>query len=149
MKRWLTWWSWNGFAVLVGFALTLVSLVGGQTYLEPAIRAVTAIDQEIAAKRAKMTITCDAVALDDFAKQLGGAVFTVQPGSTDDLVAAELMGASEGLGFLLLDGQQMGRADTIMVAMISFALLGKAADAVLVAISVPLLRWQDTARSRL
>jgi sulfonate transport system permease protein len=43
----------------------------------------------------------------------------------------------------------MGRADTIMVAMISFALLGKAADAVLVAISVPLLRWQDTARSRL
>jgi sulfonate transport system permease protein len=65
------------------------------------------------------------------------------------LVAAELMGASEGLGFLLLDGQQMGRADTIMVAMISFALLGKAADAVLVAISVPLLRWQDTARSRL
>ncbi len=27
------------------------------------------------------------------------------------LVAAELMGASEGLGYLLLDGQQMGRAD--------------------------------------
>jgi sulfonate transport system permease protein len=65
------------------------------------------------------------------------------------LVAAELMGASEGLGYLLVDGQQMGRADTIMVAMISFALLGKAADAVLVAISIPLLRWQDTARLRL
>jgi sulfonate transport system permease protein len=65
------------------------------------------------------------------------------------LVAAELMGASEGLGYLLLDGQQMGRADTILVAMISFALLGKAADAVLVALSVPLLRWQDTIRARL
>jgi sulfonate transport system permease protein len=65
------------------------------------------------------------------------------------LVAAEMMGASEGLGYLLVDGQQMGRADTILVAMISFALLGKAADAVLVAISVPLLRWQDTARTRL
>jgi hypothetical protein len=32
----------------------------------------------------------------------------------------------------------MGRADTMMVAMISFALLGKAADAALVAISIPL-----------
>ena len=42
------------------------------------------------------------------------------------VVAAELMGASEGLGYLLLDGQQMGRADTILVAMIVFALLGKA-----------------------
>jgi sulfonate transport system permease protein len=65
------------------------------------------------------------------------------------LVAAELMGASEGLGYLLTDGQQMGRADTILVAMIAFALLGKAADAVLVALSVPLLRWQDTIRARL
>jgi sulfonate transport system permease protein len=65
------------------------------------------------------------------------------------LVAAELMGASEGLGYLLLDGQQMGRADTILVAMITFALLGKAADAVLVALSLPLVRWQDTARMRL
>jgi sulfonate transport system permease protein len=65
------------------------------------------------------------------------------------LVAAELMGASEGLGYLLLDGQQMGRADTILVAMITFALLGKAADSVLVALSLPLLRWQDTARTRL
>ena len=65
------------------------------------------------------------------------------------LVAAELMGASEGLGYLLVDGQQMGRSDTILVAMITFALLGKACDSVLVAISVPLLRWQDTARARL
>ncbi len=65
------------------------------------------------------------------------------------LVAAELMGASEGLGYLLLDGQQMGRADTILVAMITFALLGKLSDSVLVALSLPLLRWQDTARARL
>ncbi len=65
------------------------------------------------------------------------------------VVAAELMGASEGLGYLLLDGQQMGRADSILVAMIVFALLGKACDSVLVAISVPVLRWQDTVRARL
>ncbi len=65
------------------------------------------------------------------------------------VIAAELMGASEGLGFLLLDGQQMGRADSILVAMITFALLGKLADGILVGISRPLLRWQDTVRARL
>jgi sulfonate transport system permease protein len=65
------------------------------------------------------------------------------------VVAAELMGASEGLGYLLVDGQQMGRADTILVAMIVFALLGKAIDSVLVLITAPLLRWQDTVRTRL
>ena len=42
------------------------------------------------------------------------------------VVAAELMGASEGLGYLLVDGQQMGRADSILVSLIVFALLGKA-----------------------
>ena len=65
------------------------------------------------------------------------------------VVAAELMGASEGVGYVLLDGQEMGRADSILVAMIVFALLGQASDAVLVALTRPLLRWQDTARTRL
>jgi ABC-type nitrate/sulfonate/bicarbonate transport system permease component len=65
------------------------------------------------------------------------------------VVAAELMGASEGLGYLLLDGQQMGRADSILVAMIVFALLGNASDSVLVALSRRVLRWQDTNRLRL
>ena len=65
------------------------------------------------------------------------------------VVAAELMGASEGLGYLLVYGQQMGQADVILVAMIVFALLGKASDALLVAVTSPLLRWQDTARERL
>lgn len=65
------------------------------------------------------------------------------------VVAAELMGASEGLGYLLLDGQQMGRADSILVAMIVFALLGKLSDSALVLASRPLLRWQDTVRARL
>ena len=65
------------------------------------------------------------------------------------VVAAELMGASEGLGYLLAYGQQMGQADIILVAMIVFALLGKLSDTVLVAVTRPLLRWQDTARARL
>jgi sulfonate transport system permease protein len=65
------------------------------------------------------------------------------------VVAAEFMGASEGLGYLLVDGQQMGKPDQILAAIIAFALLGKAADTVLVLATNPLVRWQDTSRERL
>jgi sulfonate transport system permease protein len=65
------------------------------------------------------------------------------------VVAAEFMGASEGLGYLLVDGQQMGKPDQILAAIIAFALLGKSADSILVAATKPLVRWQDTARERL
>ena len=65
------------------------------------------------------------------------------------VVAAEFMGASEGLGYLLVDGQQMGKPDQIFAAIIAFALLGKAADTVLVLAAKPLVRWQDVARERL
>jgi sulfonate transport system permease protein len=65
------------------------------------------------------------------------------------VVAAEIMGASEGLGYLLVDGQQMGRPDHILAAIIAFALLGKLADSILVGATKPLVRWQDTARGTL
>ena len=53
------------------------------------------------------------------------------------------MGASEGLGYLLVDGQQLGKPTQIVAAIVAFALLGKASDWVLVAATAPLLRWQD------
>jgi sulfonate transport system permease protein len=65
------------------------------------------------------------------------------------VVAAELMGASEGLGFLLLDGQQLGRPDRIVAAILCFAVLGKLADGLLVLLTRPLLRWQDIGRPSL
>jgi sulfonate transport system permease protein len=65
------------------------------------------------------------------------------------VVAAEFMGASEGLGYLLVDGQQMGKPDQILAAIIAFALLGKTADSLLVYATRPLVRWQDTVRERL
>ncbi|GEO99325.1 hypothetical protein GCM10007887_27190 [Methylobacterium haplocladii] len=65
------------------------------------------------------------------------------------VVAAELMGASEGLGYLLVDGQQFGKPDQILAAIISFAIVGKLADTLLVALTNPLVRWQDTARETL
>lgn len=65
------------------------------------------------------------------------------------VVAAEFMGASEGLGYLLVDGQQLGKPDQIVAAIIVFAVLGKIADAVLVTLTAPLLAWQDTARAEM
>jgi sulfonate transport system permease protein len=59
------------------------------------------------------------------------------------------MGASEGLGYLLVDGQQLGKPDQILAAIIAFALMGKAADSLLVWATRPLVRWQDVARERL
>lgn len=59
------------------------------------------------------------------------------------VVAAELMGASQGLGYLLVDGQQMGRPDQILAAIIVFAVIGKLTDGLIVTLSTPFLRWQD------
>jgi sulfonate transport system permease protein len=65
------------------------------------------------------------------------------------VVAAEFMGASEGLGYLLVDGQQLGKPDQILAAIVAFALLGKAADSALILLIKPLIAWQDTIRERL
>lgn len=65
------------------------------------------------------------------------------------VVAAEIMGASEGLGYLLVDGQQLGRPDTIIAAIIAFAVLGKLADGLLLALTRPFLAWQDLGRGKL
>ena len=59
------------------------------------------------------------------------------------VVAAELMGASEGLGYLLLDGQQLGKPAQILAAIVIFAILGKTTDFIIATISAPFLRWED------
>jgi sulfonate transport system permease protein len=59
------------------------------------------------------------------------------------VIAAELMGASKGLGFLMLDGQMTGRPATIVAALILFAIAGKISDSLLVAAGRRALAWQD------
>jgi sulfonate transport system permease protein len=59
------------------------------------------------------------------------------------VVAAELIGASEGLGYLLLDGQQLGKPAQILAAIVIFAILGKTTDWLIEIAAAPLLRWQD------
>ena len=62
------------------------------------------------------------------------------------LVAAELIAASRGLGFLLIDSQNTGRADVIVLSIVILALLGKGSDALLQLLERRLLRWTDTFR---
>jgi sulfonate transport system permease protein len=59
------------------------------------------------------------------------------------VVAAEFMGAAEGLGYLLVDGQQLGKPAQIVAAIVAFAVIGKTSDWILVTTTAPLLRWQD------
>jgi len=62
------------------------------------------------------------------------------------VVAAEFMGAEQGLGFLLVDGQQTGRPAVILAAITAFAVLGKLTDWILASVSARFLVWQDSFR---
>ncbi len=62
------------------------------------------------------------------------------------LVAAELIAAQRGLGFLLIDSQNTGRVDIIVFSIIVLAVLGKTSDWLLQLLERRLLRWSDTFR---
>jgi sulfonate transport system permease protein len=62
------------------------------------------------------------------------------------VVAAEFMGASEGLGYLLIDGQQLGKPAEIVAAIVAFAIIGKASDWLIALAAMPFLRWEDVVR---
>jgi sulfonate transport system permease protein len=59
------------------------------------------------------------------------------------VIAAEFMGASEGLGYLLIDGQQLGKPAEIVAAILAFAVLGKLSDSLVAWVAAPFLRWED------
>ena len=56
------------------------------------------------------------------------------------VVAAELIALSKGLGFLLIDSQNTGRTDVMLVAIIVLAGLGKLSDAILGAVENRMVR---------
>jgi sulfonate transport system permease protein len=59
------------------------------------------------------------------------------------VVAAEFLGASEGLGYLLVDGQQTGRPAVIIASIVMFAGLGKVTDRLLAWVGSRFTAWQD------
>lgn len=64
------------------------------------------------------------------------------------LVAAELIAATKGLGYLLTDGRELGRADLVIAAIIVLAVLGKITDGILQWLEQRLLAWRDSFDNR-
>lgn len=57
------------------------------------------------------------------------------------LVAAELVGANSGLGFIINDARSMLRTDTIIVGMLAIGVVGLLIDSTILALSRRLLPW--------
>ncbi|MFA0968891.1 ABC transporter permease [Pseudomonas amygdali] len=60
------------------------------------------------------------------------------------LVAAELIAATKGLGYLLSDGRETSRPDIVLAAIIVLATLGKLSDGLLAGLEKRFLDWRDT-----
>lgn len=60
------------------------------------------------------------------------------------MVIAELMGASEGLGFLLTTGREVARPDLLLGSLVVLAILGKLADTLVRAAEGALLGWRES-----
>lgn len=59
------------------------------------------------------------------------------------MVAAELIAASRGLGYLLSDGRETSRADIVLAAIVLLAVLGKLSDMLMLQLENRLLAWRD------
>lgn len=58
------------------------------------------------------------------------------------MVAAELIAATQGIGYLLSDGRETARPDIVIVAILLLALLGKITDLCMKKLEQHLLRWR-------
>ena len=65
------------------------------------------------------------------------------------LVAAELIAATKGLGYLLTDGRETSRPDIVIAAILLLAVLGKLSDGLLKSFEERALRWRDSFDERL
>ncbi|MGF7048076.1 sulfonate transport system permease protein [Paenibacillus sp. DS2015] len=59
------------------------------------------------------------------------------------LVAAELLGADKGIGYMIQDARSFMQTDTVFVGIIIFALAGKFSDSFVRFLEQRLLKWQD------
>lgn len=64
------------------------------------------------------------------------------------MIAAELIAATQGIGYLLSDGRETSRPDIVIIAIILLAILGKITDSIIKAFEVHLLRWRDVIKTK-
>ena len=58
------------------------------------------------------------------------------------VVAAELIAAERGVGYIIVDGREMSRPDLVIAGMISIGLIGKLMDVVLKRLERVLVPWR-------
>jgi sulfonate transport system permease protein len=59
------------------------------------------------------------------------------------VVAAELLAATQGIGYLLTDGREVSRPDLVLVAIVTLAVMGKLSDSLLKYWESRSLSWRD------
>ena len=64
------------------------------------------------------------------------------------LVAAELIAATKGIGYLLTDGRETSRPDVVLAAIFLLAILGKITDGLLKWLETRKLTWSDSLATR-
>ncbi len=64
------------------------------------------------------------------------------------MIAAELIAATQGIGYLLSDGRETSRPDIVIIAIILLAILGKLTDSLVKILEVYLLRWRDVIKPK-
>jgi sulfonate transport system permease protein len=59
------------------------------------------------------------------------------------LVVAEIMGSSEGVGYMIMDARQFSQTEIVFVGIIIFAVVGKLTDSFVRQLESRLLKWRD------
>ena len=59
------------------------------------------------------------------------------------MIAAELIAATQGIGYLLSDGRETSRPDIVIIAIILLGVLEKITDSIMKLFETRLLRWRD------
>ncbi|MCY9203935.1 ABC transporter permease [Bacillus atrophaeus] len=60
------------------------------------------------------------------------------------LVVAELMGSSEGIGYMIMDARQFSQTNKVFVGIIIFAVVGKLTDSFVRLLERKLLKWRNS-----
>jgi len=58
------------------------------------------------------------------------------------VVAAELIAASSGIGYLIMDARQLSQSDVVLVGMITIGIIGKLMDSLIKRLENRLIRWR-------
>jgi sulfonate transport system permease protein len=58
------------------------------------------------------------------------------------VVAAELIAASSGIGYLIMDARQLSQSDVVLVGMISIGVIGKVMDSLIKRLEQKLISWK-------